>query len=355
MSSNTVRIDFNIPSNSELGSRGYSIHNSVPSIFYFWFHWDAGGWWYRYGHDANNTSQARGFGVGLNGLGFYNQAGYFAPVAGNGTYKTNAQGNYWIDGMFVGGDYSGMSNGALAVRNWEITISRAGFGPLKDLTGYRGTGYLLVSSAPILATATPTVTPTFTPTSVPTTTPTPPSGYTYNRNVAVAYADDWAHGRNTNYPNYGVDADGDECDDCTNYLSQVLEAGGIPQISGSDDEFHWYTYQNIWGTWLGSKSWAATDWFNNHVSQFQGVRYEFYPSGPSSLSAGDFFLMDLPTNPFSGPDHARVIMGMGTVLEGDHIGEWMLLVSQHCIDRKRVRWDYNIPEGTTGWAWRVVY
>ena len=237
VSSNTVRIDFNVPSGADGNNRGYSIHNSVPSVLYFWFHWDAGGGWWRYGYDANNTSQARGFSVGLNGLGYYSQTGYFAPVAGNGTYRTNAQGNYWIDGSFVGGDFSGMSNGSLAVRNWEITISRGGFGGLKDLTGYVGAGYLLVSSVPVSATptltATPTETPTDTPTATftpdlpPTITPTPINGYIYDRNAAVAYADDWAHEpRNSKYPNYGVEADGNDCDDCTNYLSQVLAAGG---------------------------------------------------------------------------------------------------------------------------------
>ena len=174
VSSNTVRINFDVPPNYEGNDIGYRVGNSVPSVFYFWFHWDAGGWWYRYGFDANNTSQARGFGVGLNGLNFYNQAGYFAPVAGNGTYRTNTQGNYWIDDPFVGGDYSAMSNGSLAVRDWEISLSRGGFGPLKDLTGYRGTGYMIVSSVPISATPpkTPTIAPTSTRTSTPTRTPT---------------------------------------------------------------------------------------------------------------------------------------------------------------------------------------
>lgn len=203
------------------------------------------------------------------------------------------------------------------------------------------------------STATLTSTPTNTPTPIPTT---PPPSSNYDRVAAVYYADQWAHEpRPTNYPNYGVDTDGDDCDDCTNYLSQVLEAGGIPQIPGDDDIFHWFTYQNFWGIWQGSKSWAATDWFNNHAHQFQGTRYEFYPNGPETLSPGDFFLMDLATNPFAGPDHARVVVGMGTVLEGDAIGEWRLLVNQHCIDRKRVYWLYNLPAGTQIWPWHVEY
>ena len=203
---------------------------------------------------------------------------------------------------------------------------------------------------------TPTPTPILnsTPTILPTAT-LPSSGY--DRVAAVNYADQWAHEpRNPNYPNYGVEADGDNCKDCTNYLSQVLEAGGIPQIPGINNIYHWYTYQDSNGVWWGSGSWAATDLLNWHVSQFQGVRYEYYPEGPANLSAGDFFLMSLVTDPFiQKPDHARVIVGMGTVLEGDYTGEWMLLANQHCHDRQRVWWGYNIPDGTLVWAWHVVY
>jgi hypothetical protein len=173
----------------------------------------------------------------------------------------------------------------------------------------------------------------------------------YNRSAAVTYADTWAKARNSNYPNYGT---GNGCTDCTNYVSQVLNQGGLPQIPGSNDALHWYIYKNILGQWRGSKSWAATDWFNTHASQFQGTRYQYY-SSVTSLSAGDFFLMDLPTNPFQGPDHARVIVGWGTVLEGDEVGLYRLLANQHCVDRKRVKWDYSLPTGTLIWPWHVVY
>jgi len=174
----------------------------------------------------------------------------------------------------------------------------------------------------------------------------------YNRTTAVNYADTWAKARNSNYPNYGTDTN---CTDCTNYVSQVLNQGGVPQIPGSDDERHWYTWRNIFGAWFGSKSWAATDWLNRHASQFQSTRYQYYSGGPSTLSGGDFFLMDLPTNPFQGPDHARVIVGWGNVQEGDQIGQYRLLANQHCVDRKRTRWDYNLPAGTAIWAWHVIY
>lgn len=50
---------------------------------------------------------------------------------------------------------------------------------------------------------------------------------TYDRTSAVSWADQWAHGRHPCRPNYGS---GSSCDDCTNYLSQVLNAGGLPTL-----------------------------------------------------------------------------------------------------------------------------
>lgn len=175
------------------------------------------------------------------------------------------------------------------------------------------------------------------------------AGGSYDRSSAVAYADTYAHSRSSNYPNYGT---GPNCTDCTNYVSQVLHEGGLPEIEGSDDEWHWYYYWSWWhGDWRGSKSWAATDWLNRHASQYQGSRFQY--KNPWELEEGDFFVMDLPTNPFNGPDHARAIVGWGWAQEGD--AGWGLLASQHCIDRKRVLWNYNIPGGTRLWGWHVVW
>jgi len=185
--------------------------------------------------------------------------------------------------------------------------------------------------------------------------PTNPLLALYSRTKAVNYANYWAKGRNPNYKSFGVDSDGENCNDCTNYVSQVLRAGGMPQVRGSNDVFHWYHYKSNLGIWRVSKSWSATDWFNTFASQFQGSKFEYYQNGPSTLDAGDFFLMDLPTNPFVGPDHARIIVGWGKVLEGDEIGQWRLLANQHCVDRKKVRWDYNFNGTVLIWAWHVVY
>jgi putative amidase-like protein len=58
----------------------------------------------------------------------------------------------------------------------------------------------------------------------------------YNPAAAVAYADQWAHGRNPNYPDFTDN-------DCTNFNSQGLEAGGLPLQSVNGfltDDRNWF-------------------------------------------------------------------------------------------------------------------
>lgn len=180
-------------------------------------------------------------------------------------------------------------------------------------------------------------------------------GNVYNRTAAVNYADTWAHGRNSNYPNYGTGCD---CNDCTNFLSQVLEAGGVPKIGipSYDNQHYWYTYYIL--GWEGSRSWAATDWFKSHADTFHN-RYLYLgntPSAVESLFAGDVVIMDLASNNIVGPDHASVIVGWGYPEEGDQTNQWKLLRSAHCCDRKRVRWDFGlIMPNDKVWAYHVVY
>jgi hypothetical protein len=60
----------------------------------------------------------------------------------------------------------------------------------------------------------------------------------YDRAAAVAYATKWYDGRNSNYYSYGQD--------CANFVSQCLVAGGIKMNS------RWYSYKGDWNwnTWI---------------------------------------------------------------------------------------------------------
>lgn len=176
-------------------------------------------------------------------------------------------------------------------------------------------------------------------------------GSVYNRTVAVNYADTWAHGRNPGFPNYGTY---DGCLDCTNYVSQVLLAGGIPEIENQsfNDKYFWYSDYS----WA-SNTWAATDWFKQHLDG-NTSRYQFAGQTGAdieTLGMGDFFIMDAASIPIIGPDHASVIVGWGTVEEGTDKGQRRQLRNAHCNDRRRVKWDYGISSNDQLWAYRVKY
>lgn len=170
----------------------------------------------------------------------------------------------------------------------------------------------------------------------------------YNRSAAVQYADAWAHNHNSNYNNYP--------NDCTNFVSQVMENGALPQITGGDANsiYQWWAFKDFFGS-HNSKTWSAADWLNSHFSQYQGTRFQTV-GAPSSLSAGDIYLMSLPGN--NGiPSHARAIVGMGTAQEWINYppNTYGLLADSHSTDRYRVIWDDNVPNGTPAWFWHIIY
>jgi hypothetical protein len=191
---------------------------------------------------------------------------------------------------------------------------------------------------------------------------------TYNRIGAIDYADNWAHDRNSNYPNYGT---GCGCNDCTNYVSQALHNGGLPLRTGNWDEnsvFEWWYRKVLW--WYeNSITWSATPEFNTYLFQYPND-FEFW-SWPTDLEGGDFFLMDLHgatlQDPPDGiPDHARFVVGYGwtSTNQGDYTdgcgtnltipsSTYELLINQHCVDRKRVVWNYGVQGGVGFWPFHV--
>lgn len=92
-------------------------------------------------------------------------------------------------------------------------------------------------------------------------------GAGYDRNKAKDYAMKWAHDRNDNYPDFsGFGAGGD----CTNFVSQAIQAGGIGMVGSGDgckyeaNNSEWYTHRgggwNCWGAesdWEWSTPWAV--------------------------------------------------------------------------------------------------
>lgn len=224
-----------------------------------------------------------------------------------------------------------------------------------------GMDEVLLTAPPPTSTPTASSTPSPTATFAPSATPTPtqPTGFNYNRAAAVSYADQWAHARNEEYPL--SNETGCDCNDCTNYISQVLHNGGHPLRTGTFNEYNileWW-YRDVLIPPDYSRTWGLTDWFAGYTTQYND-EFEFFTS-ETGLEGGDFILLDLRNNdnpnvlePDGRPDHARVVVGYDYTSDNQNDYEcnvpsqtpppstWDLLVNQHCPDRKHVRWDYNI-------------
>ena len=119
----------------------------------------------------------------------------------------------------------------------------------------------------------------------------------YNANNAVSYARTWAKSRNTaTYPDYGASmADGG---DCTNFISQVLRAGGWNNTATTNK-----TSDTLW--WFSSKTshsqtWSTAHGFFRHMNgglnpaQGFGSSYESWYgwNGTTSVNYGDIVSAD---------------------------------------------------------------
>jgi len=164
----------------------------------------------------------------------------------------------------------------------------------------------------------------------------------YNRAAARNYAD--AHCRNYN-PKYICYQN-----DCQNFLSQVLNAGALPQLWGANPSDHtgwWFTSCND-----ASETWYNSTYFDHHCQLWNGVRFALRPSF-YYLGAGDPILANFPGG--WAWDHSAVYMSEGIAWDGSKQGQYCQLRSQHTEDRCRV-WvlDFYPPE-TQFRLWTVIW
>ncbi|WP_169729993.1 amidase domain-containing protein [Thermicanus aegyptius] len=109
------------------------------------------------------------------------------------------------------------------------------------------------------------------------------SKLTYDRQKAVSYADLWWNKPNPQYIYFG-----DE--DCTNYVSQCLFAGGVPMQYGRDRNAGWWyrfssppSYSYSWAVAHSLKVFLETS-----ISGVKGVPVEH----PQQLEVGDVICYD---------------------------------------------------------------
>ncbi|WP_455540078.1 amidase domain-containing protein [Terrisporobacter sp.] len=145
--------------------------------------------------------------------------------------------------------------------------------------------------------------------------------FEYNRIAAVEYARRWALGRNPrfhDYENWGGN--------CTNFISQCINAGGIPMDSHGSNimkQWYWYSDNNRTPSWTASQPFFEYLVNNNHYDTDNfGVYAE--EVNYNELELGD--LIQLIEN--NKAYHTMIITRV--LLDGDELYDY--LVSQNTYD-----------------------
>ncbi|MFD9626523.1 amidase domain-containing protein [Peribacillus muralis] len=152
--------------------------------------------------------------------------------------------------------------------------------------------------------------------------------YKYERMKAVQYAERWWNEFNPVYYKF--------TDDCTNYISQCLHAGGIPM---------WGAPNKSKGWWIRGKSWSYT-WTTAHSLYYllkagTSIRTKQVESA-RELNLGDIICID-----FEGDgrfDHNLIVTAK------DQDG--MPLVNAHTMNSRHRYWSY---EDSTRYTPNIVY
>lgn len=117
----------------------------------------------------------------------------------------------------------------------------------------------------------------------------------YNRDAAIRYAD--AH-CSTN--NYNPDYDCGWAADCQNFVSQVLNAGGVPEVGWWRWNYrHWFFDSCSWY----ANSWTVNPWFDDHAKYWTNR----YQSGWWRRQRADPALFQFPG--YTDWCHAAIYMG----------------------------------------------
>lgn len=154
---------------------------------------------------------------------------------------------------------------------------------------------------------------------------------TYDRVAAVNYAKQYAMNANPEYIIFGGT-------DCTNFTSQSLYAGGVPQVLG------WYRSEDVWfyscsvfgqtratASWTWSKASMLYNYLLTHASATQ-YWVNQYPEGvnpglwPGDVIFADWDAADGTHHPDTIIDHAMFVTGRDT--QGN------LYISQHSPSRR---------------------
>lgn len=152
--------------------------------------------------------------------------------------------------------------------------------------------------------------------------------YTYDRRRAVQYAERWWNEFNPAYNKF--------TDDCTNFISQCLHAGGIPM---------WGSPKKAKGWWMRGKSWSYS-WTSAHgfyllLARSGGIRTKKV-AYPQELNIGDIICIDFEgTGRF---DHSLIVTAKDA--------NGMPLVNAHTTNSRHRYWSY---EDSSRYTPNIVY
>ncbi len=151
--------------------------------------------------------------------------------------------------------------------------------------------------------------------------------FQYNRLKAVQYAERWWNEFNPNYPEFN--------DDCTNYISQCLYAGGVPM---------WGQPERTRGWWIEGKVNWSYSWTVAHafMLMLKGANWTVEVGSPRELEIGDIICYD-----FEGDgrfNHNTIVTGMD--------GYGYPLVNAHTTNSRMRYWNY---EDSTAYTPEIQY
>jgi hypothetical protein len=143
-------------------------------------------------------------------------------------------------------------------------------------------------------------------------------GFKYNRLEAVRYAERWWNSYNPNYKKFE--------NDCTNYISQCLHAGGAPMTGYPNRSKGWWMRSNNW-----SFTWSVAHSFRWYLSGAKSGLRAKEVSSPQELLLGDIICYD-----FEGDgrfNHNTIVVAKD---ENN-----MPLVNAHTTNSRMRYWEYT--------------
>ena len=155
----------------------------------------------------------------------------------------------------------------------------------------------------------------------------------YNREKAIEYANKWWDSCNPEFQKFK--------DDCTNYVSQCLQAGGAPRTYGGEAEGWWYI-RNGRNSDKWSFSWSVAHSLRWYLAKSNKGLTATEVSSPNQLTFGDVICYD-----FDGDgrwQHTTIVSAINS--------SSLPLVNAHTINSKERFWSYKDSDA---WTPKIQY